>query len=444
MKINNILCSEKIKKKLVLMYGDYAGNRKSKEFVQAKIKRIIIICIITIVLEIVMIITSFDNDKSISKIDRNSYDGVAKTTSVITHIGNTGQEEKLILNIPEQKYSYEQLQSFLELIQEDIPIEILGNNTSLDTVITDLNLVSKIDKYPFKISWKSDKPLLINSNGHIDKAKIKEELLANAQEGITTRLCATLTYDDFVSDLYFYIVLKIDNSKNIINFMEDVEREIKASDVENKTKEYFELPSRVNGINVWFSYEKSYEKEIVGLLGIICTIGLCIAKDKEIDKSFIERNNQMNKDYPKILNQYALYACAGMNPRMIWEEICRRYDEKKREGFDKRYAYEEMLTTNREFHEGVGEIAAYESFARRCSNVKYRAFINIVEQSVKKGQERLDAILLEEVDKANREDNNRIRMSAQEISTKLLVPMVIMLLIVLVIVMVPAFISFNN
>lgn len=58
--------------------------------------------------------------------------------------------------------------------------------------------------------------------------------------------------------------------------------------------------------------------------------------------------------------------------------------------------------------------------------------------------EELNVILDEEVLKARREELNRVKMLAQELSTKLLFPMMLMLIIVLVIVMVPAFISFNK
>ena len=150
----------------------------------------------------------------------------------------------------------------------------------------------------------------------------------------------------------------------------------------------------------------------------------------------------MDRDYPQIINQYALYYCAGMNHRAIWQEICNKYESDKKGG--KRFAYEEMLVTNRKLQEGVGELNAYEEFARRCQNVKYRAFVSLIEQWVQKGGNSLDILLEEEIDKAYKEENNRVRLLAQELSTKLLVPMIMMLVIVLVIVMVPAFISFNG
>jgi len=46
------------------------------------------------------------------------------------------------------------------------------------------------------------------------------------------------------------------------------------------------------------------------------------------------------------------------------------------------------------------------------------------------------------VEKCHKETNNAVRMKVSELSTKLLLPMAIMLIIVITIVIVPAFMSF--
>ena len=440
---NNLLCSDRIRSKLDILYGNCQVDQKIRECISAKKKRIVLVILATMIMLAITVINERDNSARITSIDRNAYGEGSKTVSLIAKLGNSGLYEKITFNVDEKKYSEEEIKDFEEKIISELEAVILGNNTSIDNVTSNLMLISKLEGYPFNISWKSEKPLLINSSGVINKKKVKEEA-GEHDEGIPVMLCATLTYDEYKSDNYFYAVVKSDNAVSVEDFVEEITDAIAVADHDSKTEDTLELPGRVDGVNLYYFNEKSYKGMLIITIGIVCAVGLCVAYDKDVDKKLNERQKEMDMDYPGILSQYALYYCAGMNHRSIWEEICRKYEERSAVEKQKRYAYEEMLITRRELSEGVGEITAYESFANRCRNVKYRVFVNLIEQAVRKGNNSLNELLEEEVEKARREDNNRIRMSAQELSTKLLFPMVMMLLIVLVIVMVPAFISMNK
>ena len=442
--LNKILASDSLRLNLNILYGEYEGRKKVIKFTAWKRKIILLITLSIICVSVILSICQSNRNEQVQFIKRNESGKGDKNVTLIADIGNTGKSEKINVNVEEIKYTDDQLNSYLDEAEKILPKAILGENDSADEISNDLNLIKNLNDYPFNISWKSEKPMLLNSSGKIDKKKIKEELEVSKEKNIPVRLCATLNYEDFICDLYFYVKLTNERTITRESFLEDMKEEIKKESEVTKTDEYQRLPDCVDGIKIRY---KQYNPNNVGLvivIGITCVVCLCISKDKEIEKQIHFRTEQMNRDYPKILNQYALYYCAGMNHRGIWKEICQRYEQKNYSKKEKRYAYEEMLVTLRELDEGVGEIKAYESFAIRCANVNYRAFINLIEQSVKKGGNRLDVILEEEIHKAYQEENNRVRMSAQEMTTKLLIPMVMMLVIVLVIVMIPAFMSINK
>lgn len=170
---------------------------------------------------------------------------------------------------------------------------------------------------------------------------------------------------------------------------------------------------------------------------------LMYEKDKKVRGQAEKRKRQMEADHPKILNQYMLYYLAGMNPRTIWYSICKRYEERVA-GLpqSRRYAYDEMIRARNMMEEGYSEIAAYDSFAERC-DISYRSFAGFVKQTAVKGNAGLEVILYNEIDKAQRERNNRVRMQASEAETKLLIPMFMMLVVVLAVVLIPAFIGLN-
>ena len=93
--------------------------------------------------------------------------------------------------------------------------------------------------------------------------------------------------------------------------------------------------------------------------------------------------------------------------------------------------------------EGVGEISAFDEFAKRCGLNKYRHFISIICQAMGKGREDLLLMLEKEAEDAFVERKNRAKELGEKAGTKLLFPMFLMLMIVLVIVMIPAFITFQ-
>lgn len=439
-KYKEVLCNKQIRKKLEIVYGKKEGNKKAKDLIRLKLKMVLMIIIVTGLLTILLKLNDGSKEE-IKSIKRNDYGGGTKKISLVASIANSEISRKMTVDVKEKEYSREEVELFEESIEKDISNIILNENTSLDEVRSNLNLVKKIDKYPFEITWKSEYPNLLNSNGEINKVNIRNKFKEECVDRLPVNICASLDYLEYHYEIQMYVVLTGNIDTDIDDFMLDVSEAIAENDKRSGTNEYEELPGEVNGIPLTFRKEESGNWIVAMAVGIILACGFCIAKDKEIDKEYLERQKEMDKDYPQILNQYALYHCAGMNNRAIWEEICQRYKEKKKESKESRYAYEEMLITIGELREGVGETAAYENFAQRCQNSKYRVFVNLIGQAVKKGSVNLSNNLYEEMEKARREENNRVRMSAQEMSTKLLIPMIMMLVVVLIIVLVPAFIS---
>ena len=256
---------------------------------------------------------------------------------------------------------------------------------------------------------------------------------------------ATLKYKDYTEDKYSYVVVCREEMGTVETVKEEIERSIEEYDKKSETDAEQRLPEAAGGRKITF-YRSSVNRGLVVLaLGLVSALLIMSAKDRKIRDEAENRRKQMEADYPNILNQYALYFTAGMNPRAIWSAICSRYEEDVViSGKRGRYAYEEMITAKRMMDEGLSELAAYDLFAARCDNVRYRAFISFVKQTAEKGGGGLKSVLYEEMEKAKTERNNLIKVAASEAETKLLLPMFMMLLVVLAIVMVPAFIGLDT
>ena len=167
--------------------------------------------------------------------------------------------------------------------------------------------------------------------------------------------------------------------------------------------------------------------------------------DEGLKQESLERDRQMLADYPMVVDQFALFYSVGMTTKGIFLKLCKDYERKKEKekGKKERYVYEEMLKVRKKLEEGIGEIAAYESFAKRCGLQKYRQLVNLLEQAVLKGKSDIGDLLFDERRKSFIERKNHAKELSEEAGTKLLLPMFLMLLVVIVIIMVPAFMNFQ-
>ena len=165
----------------------------------------------------------------------------------------------------------------------------------------------------------------------------------------------------------------------------------------------------------------------------------------------------MTSDYPEVVSKLSLYVGAGMTVRLAWKKMALEYLKKQKEKEenaqnkrnsknkerenDKRYVYEEMVFTLREMESGVGELQAYQHFAKRCRLQKYVKLVSLLEQNVKLGAKGFLESLRKESKEALEERRSNAKTLGEEAGTKLLVPMMLMLAIVMVVIIVPAFMS---
>ena len=135
---------------------------------------------------------------------------------------------------------------------------------------------------------------------------------------------------------------------------------------------------------------------------------------------------------------------AGMTIRKAWNKIVKDYiRERDADSHKERIAYEEMYETECYIESGMSELEAYEEFGRRCDCREYMKFASLLAQNLKKGSKDLTRLLENESEDAFEQRKNLARKKGEEASTKLLIPMIMMLCCVMAIVMVPALMSFK-
>ena len=109
----------------------------------------------------------------------------------------------------------------------------------------------------------------------------------------------------------------------------------------------------------------------------------------------------------------------------------------------KRPVYEEICTTDYNIQAGISEIKAYEQFGKRCDTREYMKLATLLQTNIKKGTKELSNLLEKEACDAFEKRKNMARVKGEEATTKLLMPMMLMLITVMMIIMIPATWSFR-
>lgn len=425
------------------LYEPHEAEIRAKEFAERKMR----ICLLTVVVTTVFFAFAFFYEKKISEtkvvdISRDNHSGelITKDTKVVLE-GKTERETfEMDISVNPQKYTEDELARLAAEAEPIIWETVCGENDSLDNVTNNLNFAESIPGYPFKITWKSERPTLLNSKGRIDFDNLSEILdeIGDAK-GVSLQICATLTSGDYVEDLYSYVSIFPKKLSYEEELKQKLQTAISEADRKSQYEKEFRLPAEIEGYKVSFFYLNDHKAVVIVFMGIVISIILVRLKDSELKEKVKEREKEMERDYPRILNQYALFYTAGMNTRMIWRTIVENYEERLKNGGKARYAFEEMKRVEQRMRDGMGELDAYRFFSARCTNNRYKTFASTISQALQKGRGNLGALLIEEAERAERENDNRVRSDVQEMGTKLLAPMFMMFIIVLVIVMYPAF-----
>lgn len=160
-------------------------------------------------------------------------------------------------------------------------------------------------------------------------------------------------------------------------------------------------------------------------------LGLALLQDKELDSKIEERRTAIMIEFPEFINKLLLLVNAGMTISKAWEKIVT--DNKKTSPL-----YEELNTSIAEIRAGKPEAVAYEEFARRCKVKEIIKFVSVIILNLKKGGSEVVPALRAQSDECWEMRKATARRLGEKASSKLMLPMAIMLVGIILIVALPA------
>lgn len=432
-KVVKLIISNSVFENMKKLYRNDVLKTEIIKFYFSKLKSCMLILFL---FTLVAVILKFSGKENVNngKIKRNESGGIDKNINMEVF----SEEKKLFerkINIPSKKYSDAEIEKLYISFDSEIIDVIKGENKSIDHVTNDLVFKKYVAGFPFKISYKTNRPLIISSDGKVKTDNVENEEIVE--------ISITAEYENFEETKLINVQVFKKEKTGEEGFIDEVEEAIAENNNITKNDDYLVLPANVNGRRLTYKEKDNGSSVIVFMLGVIAATFVYFGKDKEINDRIVSIKKEMDIEYPLLVNKFALFYNANMPVKKIWHKLCNDYEKEKNVTGVKKYVYEEMVYARNLMNEGMSEIRAYEEFAKRCNTHRYRTFINMIEQAVTKGKKDMSKILIDEARDAFTQKKNNAKKYGEEAGTKLLIPMLMMLMVVMVIVIFPAFSSFK-
>lgn len=354
------------------------------------------------------------------------------TPAKVTSISKENQEQNIHLfvqptgdsivpvtvKIERREKTEEEENNILARAYEEVLEELRGENPSLSSIQTDLHFPYRweVEGIKFSIFWSIPKTLPIQPSGAVKREK----------KSVSGELGLEITAKEFSGSWSVPVTILPDTEETLSleEYIQDF--------VESQDGQAVVLPDSFQGKSLEYYFQK--KESVFGYIipGILFGIVLWFYLEETKKKQVQRKKKELEESYPEFALKIALFYSAGLSMRTIWD---RMLGDGEPEGPLK----EELRRMNMRIKNGMPEALAYWSFGEACGLQSYRRLVGIVEQTVVKGSRGLSQLLDDAARDSLSERRALIKRKGEEINTKLLIPMMMLLGVIIILVMVPAF-----
>ncbi len=362
-------------------------------------------------------------------IKRHEPEGSNRHVEVNVSIGD--EKKETVIDVNARRYNKEKFAEKLKEAKNYVKNNFLGENKSCQKVDKKLNLISFIPDNAIEVSWECDSKNIVSEDGSLNRM----ELLEAEQIEIT----AVFTYHNIEKKMPLELtVLPVEKSNSEIMW-DEWNKMFNKFEEETADKDYLRLPSSINGMKILYQEKTENPVPIIIVISVIFIVLLPAFIDSKTKERVKQREQELIIDYPEFVEKFTLLISAGLNCKGAWYRITDEYNTKCEKVKKKRYLYEEMVLTRRHLENGMNESRAYEMFGKRIGLLNYMKFSTLLVQNLKKGTSDLLNILDYEAEDALKERQENAKSLGEQASTKLLMPMMIMMVEIFAIILYAAF-----
>lgn len=349
--------------------------------------------------------------------------------------GLTGNKEKIKLDINPMKIDESEEDKLFNSAMNDIKEIIRGDNISLMEIDKNIKFISYLEEYDMYVNIVPADLDLVDINGKV----LNKDLEDFKDSFLNVRLNIGDKSRDFIIPICIY-PKKLTNDELIIKkFISHINK------IEEKRRQdkYVKIENSFEGKNLIFYKKRNMNLYILPVICFLSAVLLVVKDRQKIRDKDKKEKEEMLTDYPDIVSKFMLYLGCGFSIRKCIEIISNSYtSDIENRGYEKRTAYEKIKKMNMQLNAGANEGRLFRDFGREFGLRQYMKLMSLLDQNRKTGVSGLYGLLQDECDNAWNERVNLAKRKGEECSTKLILPLILMLSVVLIVVAAPAIISF--
>ncbi len=414
-------------KMLNLLYPDRNPEEVAREQDEKLLRTILLVVAVGVVLSISVLFADGIRKNVESIIRKEPGKGNTRLELVAEY---EGEEIPIEVSVNSRQYTEEEIDVLFEASKVEMFERILGENESLNYVDKNLNLELTYLENGAECKWRMSEVGLVTYAGVL----IEPERF---EGGYKTSAELRITYGTEIRRYSTELILYPPSGE--LSAAEQIEANIKAADSENPYDKELILPNQLGDSKLDY-LERKESGAVAGIvLLILLVIGLMIFREKEeLKNEKKSRDEQLESEYPVLVSKLAVLIGAGLSIRKAWERIVEDYKKSKT---DAKPLYQEMDLAMRRMGQGYTEEEALTEFGKRIALNDYLRFVGTLESQRKNGKAELLAFLRDEANGALEKSLMVAKRRGEKMSSKLLVPMILLFAVVLALLIIPAFIS---
>ena len=286
--------------------------------------------------------------------------------------------------------------------------------------------------------------------------------VVNKSKGVYDDYLAPLDEKEFKLKNYLYIGLYLGSAVNIIRFIPGNLRDnyyryctsVKSDISEIYGSRYCDYYYDIHNATKWtvavFSFiglmflstisgiqNDGDNLKLFFVAAFIAAVGIPFLLDYRLKEKIEEKRLSIQLEFPEFINKLLLLVNAGLTISKAWEKIV--LENKKQSPL-----YMELNITMAEISGGKPEAQAYEEFARRCKIKEVIKCVSIIVLNLKKGGSQVVPALREQADDCWELRKAAARQQGEKASSKLMLPMAVMLVGIIMIVVLPAVLAMQG
>lgn len=354
---------------------------------------------------------------------------------VTLHVESEDWDKEIPFQVKERILTDAEQEALAKALYGELPEIIQMENRDLLHIVSELNLISSVSGYPFKLIWNSSNNDRISRTGKINRIGLAQP----EKIDLTVAMC----YEEQKFSHCYQVILLPEVLNEEEQFFRSLEDQLQKRDEEGKNRKEIYLPEHLLDREIQWQETKKGNIAIPFFLSLLGCIWIGKGMENDLEKSCKKRSRQLMADYSGFVSKLRLYLSAGLTIKNAFFRIAADYKNKQKQK-QRNYLYEEIKIACFQLENGVMEEQAYREFGKRCGETRYRKLSFLLGVHLKKGNDSLLLFLSEEADGAWEDRRNMARKAGEEAATKLLLPMMLMLVVVMFLILLPAYLDFGT